>query len=259
MNASATVAASLRNLPPFPPVAAKALALLASESVVYREVADTLKADAALSAEVLRLANSALFGATNLISTIPHAISFLGTRRITSLLVTLGVSKLIRRASGKGFMRRAWHHNLACALVAKEFARSFGSDADEGYNAGLFHDIGRLALLALHPALYDQPAANDAALLGIERARFGIDHCEAGAWVIEHWKLPIAFVDVALNHHAPKPEGGELTMLVHAACVVADRLGFSVTTSHSDEPDPGDKLGLFITETIQTLESEYGI
>jgi HD-like signal output (HDOD) protein len=53
-----------------------------------------------------------------------------------------------------------------------------------------------------------------------------VDHCEAGAWVIEHWKLPVAFVDVALNHHAPKPECGELTMLVHAACAVTDRLGF---------------------------------
>ena len=94
-----------------------------------------------------------------------------------------------------------------------------------------------------------------------ELAHFGVDHCEAGAWLIEHWKLPTAFVDVALNHHAPKSDGNELTMLVHAACAVADRLGFSVARTNSVETElnPSDELGRSITKTIQALASEYGI
>jgi putative nucleotidyltransferase with HDIG domain len=260
MDTSVKTLAALKNLPPFPPAAAKAMNLLASENVVYGEVADTLQTDAALSAEVLRLANSALFGARNRINTIPQALSFVGTRRLTSLLFTLGMSNLLKRTGARESIRRCWYHNLACALAAKEFATSFGRDVDEGYNAGLFHDIGRLALIMLDPNMYDQLIGQDGALLELERAHFGVDHCEAGARLIEHWKLPLAFVDVALNHHAPKSDGSEVTMLVNGACVVADRLGFSVRRTHSDEAvDPSDELGISITQTIQALASEYGI
>ncbi|HEV3329873.1 MAG TPA: HDOD domain-containing protein [Bryobacteraceae bacterium] len=260
MDTAVTTLAGLKNLPAFPPAAAKAMNLLASENVVYIEVAKTIQTDAALSAEVLRLANSALFAARNRINTIPQALSFIGTRRLTGLLFTLCMSKLLKRIGARESIRRCWYHNLACALAAKEFAKSFGRDVDEGYNAGLFHDIGRLALIMLEPARYDELIAQEGALLELERAHFGIDHCEAGAWLIEQWKLPLAFVEVAMNHHSPKSEGSEVTMRVNGACAVADRLGFSIRRAPTDAAvDPNDELGLYITETIQALASEYGI
>ena len=261
MDTSGAAALTFKNLPPFPPVAAKAIALLASESVSLNAVADTLKRDAALSAEVLRLANSALLGARYAVSNIPQALALLGTSRLTGLLLTLSVSKFLKRTKSKDSIRRAWHHNLACALAAKDFAQLFAREPDEAYNAGLFHDIGRLALLVAQPALYDRIIASGGDLLALERTHFGLDHCAAGAWVIEHWNLPKAFVDVALHHHAPRPESSELTMLVHAACVVADRLGFSVKPVKLSEidVDPNDELGISIAKDIHCLEHEYGI
>jgi HD-like signal output (HDOD) protein len=260
MDTLARTLAGLKNLPPFPPAAAKAMDLLSNENVVYGEVASTLQTDAGLSAEMLRMANSALFGARNRINSVPQALTFLGTKRVTGLLFTLSMSKLLKRTGARESIRRCWYHNLACALAAREFARSFGRDADEGYNAGLFHDLGRLALIMLDANLYDQLIQQGGALLELERAHFGIDHCEAGAWLIEHWKLPLAFVEVAKNHHAPKSDGSELTMLVNGACVVADRLGFSVRRAPSEEAvDSSDELGVYITQTIQALASEYGI
>lgn len=80
-------------------------------------------------------------------------------------MYALSMSKFLTRCGGKESIRRSWHHNLACAIAAKRFAQSFGRSTDEGYNAGLFHNIGRLALLALRPALYDQLIANDDAVL----------------------------------------------------------------------------------------------
>jgi HD-like signal output (HDOD) protein len=261
MDTSEQAALALRNLPPFPPIAGKVISLLGSESFSFKEIADTLKTDAALSGEVLRLANSALVGARYPVTTIPQALPLLGSTRLTGLLLTLCVSKFLKRCGPRDSIRRSWHHNLACALAAKDFAHFFNRDPDEAYNAGLFHDIGRLALLATQPALYEQMIASGGDLLELERAHFGLDHCAAGAWVIEHWKLPKVLVDVALHHHAPQPEGSELTMLVHAACVVADRLGFSLRPVDSDEidVDPNDELGLSITQVIHSLECEYGI
>ena len=95
MDTSERAALTLKNLPPFPPVAGKVITLLGSESFSFKEVADTLKTDAALSGEVLRLANSALVGARHAVSTIPQALPLLGAKRLTGLLLTLGVSELL--------------------------------------------------------------------------------------------------------------------------------------------------------------------
>jgi putative nucleotidyltransferase with HDIG domain len=261
MSTSVQAAAALKNLPPFPPVAAEVMALLREESVSFREVADKLNTDAALSAEVLRLANSSLLGPQFEVRSIRHAVSMLGMRRLTGLVLTLSMSRFLKRAGFQAILRRCWRHNLATALAAKEFAHSFGSDEDDAYNAGLFHDVGRLAFLVLEPALYRGPASTEDDLRELERERFGVDHCEAGAWLLEQWKLPQTFVDVARYHHAPRPEGGELAMLVNAACVIANRLGFYVVKLESEEAelDLSDELGSAIAETINSLELEYGI
>ena len=169
------------------------MALLQEESVSVREIADTLKTDAALSAEVLRLANSSLLGPHYEVRNIPHAVSMLGMRWLTGLALTLSISRFLKRAGFKAILRRCWRHNLARALAAKEFAHSFGSNEDDAYIAGLFHDVGRLAFLVLEPALFDRPVSTEGELQELQRARFGMDHCEAGAWLLEQWRLPKIF------------------------------------------------------------------
>jgi putative nucleotidyltransferase with HDIG domain len=260
MTTALRVAAALKNLPPFPPAAAKALRLLADESVSFREISDTLGTDAALSAEVLRLANSPLFGPRYSVSSISHALSVVGTRRLTGLVFTLSMSKFLKRLGKKAIMRRSWRHNLACAFAAKEFAKSFSRDASEAYNAGLFHDVGRLAFMTVSPGFYERFDGCDADLRKRELDHFGIDHCDAGAWVIEQWQLPEQFAEVAHHHHAPQPED-ELTMLVNAACVVANRLGFSVVSMDAGQVDlnPDDPLCSLISGFIGSLEREYGM
>ena len=261
MNTSVPVVVAFENLPPFPPVAAQLMGLFNDESVTFRRIADTLNTDAALSAEVLRLANSALLGPRYGVRNIPQAVSVLGTRRLAGLVLTLSMSSFLKRAGSSALLRRCWRHNLASALAAKIFAHSFGIDEDDGYNAGLFHDIGRLAFLVLEPALYDSPANTEDDLRERERARFGVDHCEAGAWLLEQWKLPQIFADVARDHHDPRPDGNELTMLVNAASVVANRLGFYVVPLDSErvDLDLSDELGSKIAQKITSLELEFRI
>ena len=259
MTIAPRAASALKNLPPFPPVASKVISLLANDSASFPEIADTLSRDAALSAEVLRLANSPLFGPRYGVNSILHALAVLGTRRVTGLVLTLSMSTFVKRAEAAGAMRRSWRHNLACALASKEFAHSFGRDANEAYNAGLFHDVGRLAFLSVDPAFYQRPIGGGDELRALELSHFGIDHCDAGAWVTEQWALPEAFVEVARHHHAPRPESGELTMLVNAACAVANRLGYSVAPVDASDVDmdPDDQLCCSIAAFIGSLEHEY--
>ena len=261
MTIAPQAALKLKNLAPFPPVASKVINLLADDSVSFREIADALCTDAGLSAEVLRLANSPLFGTRYGVSNILHALAVLGAQRLASLVLTLSMSKFLKRAGPNDAMRRSWRHNLASALAAQEFAHSFARDSNQAYNAGLFHDIGRLAFLSVDSAFYEGFQGDGDDLRELELAHFGVDHCDAGAWVIEQWRLPQPFVEVALHHHAPRPESSELTMLVNAACAIANRLGFSVVPVEASEiaVDANDQLCCTIADFITSLESDFGM
>lgn len=257
---SARASAALKRLPPFPAVAGRVAQLLGSELTSFYDVAELLETDAALSAEVLRLANSPLFGVRYEISNVMQALAVLGSRRVATLIMTLMVSRLMGRAGRSEAVRRLWRHNLACALAARHFAEMQYRDSIEAYHAGLFHEIGRLALFAQDPKFYDQAVSCGKDLDEMERRHFGVDHREAGAWVIEQWKLPKSFIEVVLDYHNPKPDSSDLTLIVNLACQVAERLGFSVASSERvEELDPADDIGVSIALAVNSLQSEFGL
>src|SRR5205823_4063863 len=112
-------------------------------------------------------------------------------------------------------------------------ARFTHLESEACYTAGLLHDIGRLALLRncrdkYKLVLAQQASGKDFDLLQSERSVFGIDHCEAGASIIDYWELPKELRDVVLLHHQ-KPLPGALGLLpvVYAGWRMADLLGFS--------------------------------
>ena len=80
----------------------------------------------------------------------------------------------------------------------------------------------------------------------------------AGVWVIEQWNLPVIYREAARCHHAPSPEGNELTMLVHAACEIASRLGFSILPRPDADVDEASKDQLYtrIVDSIACIEAE---
>jgi len=252
---------ALKNLPPFPQVAAKVADLLGDDPTSFRDIAETLKTDAALAAEVLRLANSPLVDVRYEVTSILQALAMLGVGRVQNLIMTLSLSKYLRQAGHTVAMLRSWRHNLACALASRHFAESFGTDPSQAYYAGLFHDIGRLAFLVLEPTFYDQAITGGNDLDKLERSHFGMDHCEAGSWVVKNWHLPNVFIDVALHHHDPSAGHPRLVLLVHTACVIANRLGFYLAEVKEEgpEPEPTEELGLSIAMKINSLECENGI
>ena len=90
---------SLRTLPPFPPVATKLMQLIKQDNADFRQAANLLKTDAALTVEVLRLANASSGGARFPVTSLLQAISLLGVTRIVSLSATLCVARLLKPVS----------------------------------------------------------------------------------------------------------------------------------------------------------------
>ena len=226
----------LINLPPFPAVALKLLRLIDKDEVGIHKLANLIRADVALSTEILTIANSALFASRTEITGILQATVLLGLQRVKALAVTVGMRVYLTDSMKIPALLACWRHSLACALLAEELALGNFMDKDSVYTAGLIHDIGRLALAVIQPAQYAHFLTNTEVypcdVLKQERELFGIDHCQAGRWLVEAWKLPGSFADVTAHHHAePKNEESEVVGLVRHACRLADALGFAAARS----------------------------
>ena len=223
---------ALQNLPAFPPVAGQLTRLVAEEDFSYREVSDLVRADAAFSAELLRLANSPVFAFRHEIRDVPHALAVLGVQRLRGIVMTLAMKEVLLSDKQDEAIRRCWRHNLASALVTESLAAAAWIDKGLAYTAGLLHDVGMLALISNHRRDYVKlvGAPPDAAtLLEREELFFGINHCHAGRWLLGQWGLPVDFQDVAAHHHRVPDRGNlDIIALVHISSITADMAGFAV-------------------------------
>jgi putative nucleotidyltransferase with HDIG domain len=222
----------LKDLPPYRPVARKLMKLTSSPEVPLARIQEVLRTDAAFTADVLRLANSPLIESRGPIRSVMHAVMMLGLERVKSLATTLALKSFLASCASTEAIEACWRHNLATALVCEKLAYPFQIDPDTCYTAGLLHDIGRLALLRNRSGAYESIFSNVHApgfdLLKRERDLFGVDHCQAGQWVLEQWDFPQELCEVAFLHHTPpRPGASDLLRIVYAGWQIADLLGFS--------------------------------
>ena len=229
---SSTIPWALENLPPYRPVARKLMSLTARNESL-QQIEAVMRTDAAFTAQVLRLANSAYFGLRAQTSSVLQAVAILGLDRIKALATTLAMRTFLTSGKVPETLHRCWTHNLATALLCERLARFAHLDSDTCYTAGLLHDVGRLALVSAHPGEYERildSQPEDAAELRLrERSAFDIDHCDAGRWILEHWGFPEDLRDVVWLHESrPEPGAGGLLPVVYAGWQMADLIGFSV-------------------------------
>jgi putative nucleotidyltransferase with HDIG domain len=211
-----------KNVPTIPIVVARILQLLEDEHTSGKKLVDVIEHDQALTGKLLRLANSAFFGQSRSVATIPRAVVLLGFSTVR--LLALGVK--VWDSLGSGVTRERshdlWTHAVTVAASVKLLAsRLRAGDPDEAFTSGLLHDIGRLVLAMRFKQDYWRlvGVAEDCDVHAIEAANFGVDHAEVGAWILEAWSLPPAIVEAVRQHHDMTPRAG-----VPGLLAVADRL-----------------------------------
>ena len=251
---------ALRNLPPFSPVASKLMTLLRQENTSFRDAAELLKSDAALTAEVLRLANSPMAGLRFPTASLLQALSVLGVNRIASLTTTLCVGRLLKPVAKLPLMRRCWRHNLATALISSQWSVEYKVDSEKAYMFGLLAGLGRLALLVSDPEVYsrltERAQAENMPLEMLENRFYGFDHRDAGRWLVTEWKLPAELNDVLVGSPIDGPNA-DLALLIREAAAEATRLGFGVLdTPAGATPDPAS---FEIAERVNQIEQDLGI
>jgi len=201
-------ARDVRNLPALPQAVLEARQLLASDDVAFDRLADAISHDTALAADLLRLANSSLYGLAGRVRTVRDAVSVLGLRNLDMLLTAAAMRSALRPAASGSFDAVShWRHCVATGLCAFHLATERRLERDAAFTAGLLHDLGRLAMACVAPQpmqeLLARQAAEDAPMLELEPQVLGTDHAAFGAVVAGHWHFGPDIVEAIRLHHGP--------------------------------------------------------
>jgi HD-like signal output (HDOD) protein len=173
--------------------------------------------DQVLSAKVLKMVNSPVYGFPGRISSIGHALVLLGFNVLRSIIVSTSVFEVMTEN-----MVGLWEHSLGCAMACGTTARMLGfKDAEEYSVAGLLHDLGKVVATVQLPDLKVEiervVAERDLYYLEAEREVLGFGHDRINAWLADHWKLPANIKEGLSYHHKPHlaPLYPEMASVVH--------------------------------------------
>lgn len=223
------------NLPILPEVLLKLLSACDNEDTAISEISDIIKRDPSLSAKILQLVNSAYYGLRHTLSTIDQAVVYLGANTIKNLAVTTSIHQFFNKKQGKGakWLEQDifWYQSLMCGCICRQVAeKTEEENADEAYLGGLLHNIGMLILASTFVDEYQTIAKIDTKagkLLELEEQILGVNHCEAGSWLVRQWNFNPGIADAILHHHAPPPllQQALLVKIVHtAACLLESHM-----------------------------------
>ena len=246
-------------LEPLPVSVTRLATLVASDDYDARDVVEVISFDPALTASILRAANSASSAASKAVSTVHDAVVRLGGGPVLSIATGGAVrSRLKQLEDPKHSGMDAWRHAVTAAL-SSELVREVSPMyiPASAMTAALLHDVGKLVLAkALTPHmvhLIEQVAAAERlSTLQAEMAVLETHHGELGAIAAEAWELPEAITEAIRFHHTPWEASAPLATVVYIADVVAHA---TVADDPYHRPDPTTVRAL---EVMEIVPDDYG-
>lgn len=195
------------------------------------DVGKVISRDTALTAQLLRIANSSFFNFPAKINTISRAVTVIGERELRYLVLALSAVRAFNQVPVElTNMASFWRHSVYCGVVSRLIAaKCHVLHGERLFVAGLLHDVGMLVILNRVPelervALYRSHTGIEPVYLA-EREVLGCDHADVGAELLRQWNMPTVLTEtVACHHEIEKAEDAKLdAAIVHLANVIANR------------------------------------
>lgn len=214
----------IRSLPSSPAVLKPLLELLRKppDEIQINQVVQLVSYEKTIAAQLLRIANSPLYGRAVPAESIQAAIFTLGIQRIEDILLSSCFRKMIPDDKWVVDPGAFWRHSFGCALVCREFARRIDyPDHDKAYLAGLLHDLGIIVNSMAYTEQYRDVLAaavqSGRPLHEQEQEMLGFTHSDSGVILARTWQLPASIADVIERHHAIEsiPSENPLIAIIH--------------------------------------------
>ena len=201
----------IRGLVSLPEVAIQVIEMVDDPNCDAAEIGKVISRDPGMTARLLRIANSPLYGFSKKIDTIVRAVAVLGTHQIRDLVLTTSATKLFDGIPNELIsVEDFWHHSLFCGLLARILGMKGKVVSNEAlFVAGLLHDIGHLIMFNRIPELMHQvilctlEGSENIDLYLAEREIIGFDHTQVGGELAKEWHLPTSLSQCIEFHHEP--------------------------------------------------------
>jgi len=196
------------------------------------DIAKIISEDLGLTARILKLANSPLFGYFSKIETITQAVTIIGVLQVRDLALALSVMDVFSGIPESMVnMEQFWRHSLATGLTARLVATSQReASLERFFVAGILHDVGRLVMYIRVPELalelLERCRSTGELLYRAERDLFGFDHADVGGALLRRWKIPARVAQPVERHHLSQmaEQYPREASILHFADIVAHAL-----------------------------------
>ncbi len=237
MNTREQIISRITSFPTLPIMAQKLIALLQDEEANTAEIEKIIHYDPALTANVLKAANSAFLGFREPVNSLAEASYRIGTKWVLQIAFSsLVYSNMKMTVQGYGLTSEdLWKHSIAVALMSENLSKLINIE-NNGiiFTAGLLHDIGKIVTdESVSESIEEIQQDIDDDMISFEEAEeriLGLDHAEAGAMIAETWSFPMPIIQAIRWHH--RPEQAETTLpiidIVHVADAVCLMHGFGI-------------------------------
>ena len=213
---------NVEQLPSLPDVVSKIINMVNDPDVSFKHVADEIAKDQAITANILKLCNSAYFSKGKEISSIDRAIVILGLKEVKDIVVIATTKSVLNKVIVGYDLARGelWKHGVAVAMLAKKIAIECNQKtiADIAFTGGIIHDVGKTVL-----ALFVQSTFKDIlntvteksiTFQEAEKVVMGFDHQQIGEQVAIKWKFPKVLQSIVRYHHEPMNAPDDHKMIV---------------------------------------------
>lgn len=207
MTIDSLIAAKVR-LPSPPAIAVKILDAVQNDRASMGQLADIISSDPSLSAKLLRVANSSIYGLMYKVGSIDKALTVLGVNVLKNIALSFVISEELRASSDSGFdLDYFWRRSVTAAVAADLTAKMVGQSNDDAFVTTLLADIGILLLQRHDPpgyqVLLEDHEARSCPIGEVEREHYGFDHAELSATLLARWGLPKTVTEPLTYHHRP--------------------------------------------------------
>jgi putative nucleotidyltransferase with HDIG domain len=227
------IATQLKSFPSMPGAAVKLLALIDDPEINLTRIEIKLRQDAGLTANLLKLANSAYFGIPTKVGSVRQAILLLGLKRLSQMVIASCISAIMNKPV-PGYDLPAgelWRHSIAVTVAAEGLARELNVEAaEEIFTAALLHDVGKFVLgdfVADEYQKIEKALSGGIAFEEAENKVLGTNHADIGGLILNQWCLPADIVNAVRWHHDPDSaeQSGLMLDIVHVANALCLMIG----------------------------------
>jgi putative nucleotidyltransferase with HDIG domain len=259
---SLKLAAAVDGMPAFPKSVQKILELTRDVNCSPKDLVQVIDKDPVVTVKVLRVVNSAYYSLPKQITSINHAVVYLGFNTIKNLALSIAAIGMLPASNAAGFDGAQYLiHSLSTAAIAKQLAlRLDDADPMDCFIAGLLHDFGKVVFAQFMPSEFRKALEtsqwNESSLHLALRDVIGADHAVVGAMLVEKWRFPADLVETIRYQYGPEIKDTPMIACVFAANQISKKLEFGFAGNPYIEQLPpaiAQRLGGTLDELIVSL------